>query len=461
MGMDAIYDFLSHIIRTGYEDIPGPVKDLTKRCFLDTLGAIIAGSTAPGCKEVVEIVKAWGGTKESTIAVFGERVPAPNAIWANSTMGRAQEVDCFSATGDHADVSAVPAALAMSEVMGRITGKDAITAIILAIDFNIRLRLATGRFVGETPWTAGTYAPFPSVIVAGKLMRMSESQFLNAAGFAFAQLSNTIQGNSEGALSVRVHNGMGARNGFIAALLAKKGITGPHDILEGKYGYYRIFEQNRYNREVLLDRLGKKFYSEELMMKPYSCCAMNFLPIEGTLELVREHKLQPGDISEIVVRTNQGTYNFIALPVETKRAPDNPTSAQFSLYFTLACAVMKGDVYLAHFTPESLRDPGILEMAGRVTAVVDPSHDPKPGTLPSCRVEIRTKGGKVLSAKPEYFKGHPRNPMTFDECVTKFKKNLTFAAKPLPHKNVDRIIDMVKKLEDVEDVAEISRLMAS
>lgn len=457
--MDAMHELLPHIMRTSYEDIPPAIKDTTKRCFLDTLGAMIAGSTAPGCREVVEVVKAWGGAPESTIAVFGGKVPAPNAVWANCTLGRSQEIDSFATTGDHPFVAAVPTVLAISEGMGGLTGKDAITAIILAVDFNIRLRLATGRRVGETPWTAGTYAPFTSAIVAGKVMRLAEAQFLDALGLAFAQMSNTVQCHREGTLAVRVHNGMGAKNGLVAALLARKGITGPHDILEGKYGYYPVFEENRYEREVLLAKLGQEYHAEEIMMKPYSCCAMNFPAIETTLALARENNLQAKDISAVVVRTNQGTYNFNALPIEAKKRPQDPTSAQFSLYYTLARALVNREVYLAHFTPESIRDPDVLEMAGRVTVVVDAALEPKPGTIPPCIVEIRTRGGAVFSARAQYFKGHSKDPMTFDECVSKFKKNLGFSCRSLADKNVHALVDMVQNLEDVRDVGEISRLM--
>jgi 2-methylcitrate dehydratase PrpD len=458
MDKDAIYYLLSHIIRTEYEDIPDAVKEVTKKCFLDTIGALIAGSTAAGCQEVVDLVKSWGGVKECTIAVYGERVPGPNALWANSTMARSREVDTSAIPGEHPDVSAVPAVLATSEVVGRISGKDAITALILAIDFNLRLRLATGRIVGDTPWTAGTYAPFISTVAAGKLMRLTESQFLDALGLAFAQLSNTIQCHREGTLAVRVQNGLGAKNGFIAALLAQKGITGPHDILEGRFGYYPIFEQNRYRREVLLSELGEKYYNMEIMIKPYSCCTANFLPIEATLQLVRENDLHSSDIGRIVVYVDQGSYDFLAVPVESKRVPDNPAAAQFSIYYTVACAVVHRDVYLPHFTAESIQDPEVLEIASKVTALVDTSLKTT-NTLPFAVVEIQTKEGKTFSRKAEYFKGHPRNPMTFDECVTKFKKNLTWSAKPFSTPKIEAIVDMIHQLEEVKDVAEIVQLM--
>ena len=101
-------------------------------------------------------------------------------------MARSREVDTAARPGEHPDVSAVPAALAAGELFGGMSGKDVITAIVLAIDFNIRLRLATGRIVGDTPWTAGTYAAFISAIVAGKLMKLDESRFLDTLGLAFS-----------------------------------------------------------------------------------------------------------------------------------------------------------------------------------------------------------------------------------------------------------------------------------
>jgi 2-methylcitrate dehydratase PrpD len=135
-------------------------------------------------------------------------------------------------------------------------------------------------------------------------------------------------------------------------------------------------------------------------------------------------------------------------------------SAQFSLYYTVACAVVQRDVYLASFTPESIRDPRVLEIASKVAVEVDPNFKPVGMDLAPGTVEIQTKKGETFFAKADYFRGHPERPMTFDECVAKFKKNLAFSVKPLPARNIESIIEMARHLEEVENLAQIIQLMA-
>ena len=110
MSSDAIYQLVGHILQTNYEDIPDEDREVTKKHFLDTVGSVIAGSTASGCDMVVDLVKSCGGIEESTIAAYGGKVPGSNAVWANTTMGRSREIDNYDMiTGEHASVSAVPA----------------------------------------------------------------------------------------------------------------------------------------------------------------------------------------------------------------------------------------------------------------------------------------------------------------------------------------------------------------
>jgi 2-methylcitrate dehydratase PrpD len=458
MSSDAIYQITDHILQTKYEDIPNETREVAKKLFLDTIGAIIAGSTAPGCDTVVKLVKNWRGKRESTIAAYGGKVPAYNAVWANSTMARSREIDAqCDIAGEHPNVSAYPAALAMSELLGKINGKDVITAVTLASDFTLRLRTAGHLRPGVSPWTTGSYAPYVSAIVAGRLMKLNREQFLDALGLAYTQFSNTVQQHLEGTLSTRVHHGMNARNGILAALLASNGITGPHNILEGKFGYYPVFMQNKYDRETLLSGLGKEYFNVRLGIKPFSSCAATHQPIEATLQLVQKYDLHPDDITEITVHTNQSSFNICALPPEIKKAPQTVVHAQFSFHYTVACAVVYREVYLDQFTPQSIREPAVLDIAKRVTVIVDPTLESEVAVPPSI-VEIKTRSGKTYSTRVDYVKGNPHNPMSFDECVAKFNKSLAYSVKPI--RDSQKIIEMVRHLEDVTDVAEIARLMA-
>lgn len=458
---DAIFPLVRTLIATSYDDLPADARDATKKCLIDTLGVTLAGSTAQGCNTIASMAKEWGGHQESTILAYGERVPSPNAVWVNATMARARDFDAYdSVTAEHPSVSTVITALAVSELLGEVTGKEAITAITLGDDLAIRIRSAFKVKAGMSPWVSSSFSVFPSAAVAGKLLGLNEDQMINAMGLAFSQLSNTLQGHQDGALSVRVHHGIGVRAGLLSALMAKKGITGPRHVLEGKFGLYPIYGQNKYDRDVLLAELGKQFLNTRISIKPWPCCGAAYGVIKGTLQLVQEYDINPEDVDEIKVYIDQSAYAFTFEPGEEKRRPQTIPAAQFSIPYTVGTAVVYRDVTLDNFTEEGIKDERVLEIARRVKAVVMPELTATPSAQAPSLVEIQTKRGKVGPRKIDYVKGSPQNPMTLEECFEKFRNCLSFSVKPLPEENTEEVIGMVKRLEDVSNIARIARLLA-
>src|SRR5512137_140687 len=113
--MDVLTAVADHVTRVGYDSLPPEVVEMTKRFILDSLGVAFAGVNAPGCREVVQLVTAWGGRPESTVLSGGTRVPAPWAALVNITMMHALDFDdTLDESALHAHVSVLPAALAVS-----------------------------------------------------------------------------------------------------------------------------------------------------------------------------------------------------------------------------------------------------------------------------------------------------------------------------------------------------------
>ena len=463
--MDAIVPLVDFIVGTKYEDLPAELTDAVKRCLLASLGAMVAGSTARGSKEIVDMVTEWGGKPEATIAVYGQRVPGHNALWANAAMTRARELDPYdTVASDHSTVATNPTALAVAELIGGVSGKDAITAIVLGTDLVMRLRAACHRRTGVSPWNTGAWSVFPAAAVAGKLMGLDKSRMLDAMGLAFGKMSNTAQNQREGALAMCVHHGLGVSLGLVAVLMAEKGINGPHEVLEGKFGLYPAYEQNQYDRNVLLDGLGQEYYITELTYKPYPCCAFTHASIYGILQLVEKHDIRPENVKEIVARVPQSYYELVCFPEEIRKKPETRVAAQFSIPYTVATAVVHRKVNMSHFTDEARKEPGVLELAGRVKCMVDTGLVPEPvrGVLPADFpniVEIQTLDGKLYSTRIDYVKGHHKNPMTWEELVEGFRMGLTMAAKPLPR--AEEIIDLISHLEEVDDISKLVALLAA
>ncbi len=278
--MDLIEILVSHVSQITYKDLPPEVVLITKRSVIDTLGVIIAGSSVEGCGLLVDYIDDWGGHGESTIAVFGRKVPAALAAQANGAMGRACDLDDVLDTIPlHLSASVIPACLASAESQGVIVnGKDFITAIALGHDLAIRLAMSM-KLNPIMSGRGGLYEVFAHTGCAGKLLGLTEDQLLNAMGIVYSQMVGDIQGLLDGAMISYISQGTRAKSAIEAALMAKKGITGARNVLQGRYGFFNAFEPEP-NLEILTGELGKKFRGEDISIKVHSACRFTHQAID-------------------------------------------------------------------------------------------------------------------------------------------------------------------------------------
>lgn len=458
--MDLMQVIIKHIVNARFDNLSTETVEVIKKLFIDTLGTTIAGSSAAGSKSLVDLVEGWGGKKESTILVYGGMVPALNAALVNCTMARAIDLDgVHEAGGGHLPATFVPVSLIMAEYMQRpIHGKDLILAFALGSDLSCRLRSALTAYPG---WVSETFAPFGIVAMGGKLIGFDEDQLINGMGLAYSQCSTNMQPTLEGALTVRLQQGIGAKAGVLATMLAERGFTGVKDVFQGIYGFYPLYAQNKYNPEVITDQLGERFEIANTSIKPYPCCKFTHIPIYATLEIVKEHNVKPMEISKILVFTNLKAFNICALG-NNKYHPRNTVDAQFSIPYTVAVALARKKVFIDDFTEASITSSEVLELAQKVRVEIDAELDKIPGLIvvPN-RIELETKGGEHYSKYVEFVRGHPQNPMTLDECIEKFQQCVRFAARPLEQEKVTELIHLVSNLEEVDDVRRIVELLVS
>ncbi len=460
---DAMETLMRHVSDTSYMDLPKNVVDSTKRVVLDLIGVTAAGSSSPETQAVLNLARGWGGRGESSILVHGERVPAPSAGLVNGTMGRARDFDDVHEKAVlHPSVSVIPAALATAELRGGLDGRDFITAVALGVDLTCRLGLApqTGPNISgmSTTWQCGT---FGAAAAAGKVLGLDHGVLMDAMGIAYSQASGNQQAIAEGSTAVRAQQGLTTWAGITSALLASKGITGPRNVLEGRYGYYPVYHRGGYDRETLTCSLGETYEIVNTSFKPYPCCKWTHQAIEAALEVVREDGLEPEDVDSVEVRLNRQAFNLVCVPLETKRRPRSVVDAQFSVPYTVAAAIVHGDVSLATFTAEAINDLEILRMAQKVTPRVDEQIERQGarGMAPEI-VEIRNRDGKTHQRCVEHVRGSPMAPMTTEELQEKFRRCVAYAAKPIPDKAVEEICTIIGRLESLDDVGDIISLLS-
>jgi 2-methylcitrate dehydratase PrpD len=454
--MDAIVPLMRSFRATRFEDIPSDAVEAAKKSLLDTLGTTLAGSSAPGSLEVLALVREWAGNREASVINHSDMLPLPNAVFANAVMARALDLDDLHEKATlHSSATIVPVALGVAEYRKNVSGRSLIAAIVLGNDLTSRLALASRISPAVTGISYSyTHGIFGGAAVASRLLDLDETQMLNAMGIAYSQGVGNRQANVDGALTVRVQQGLTAKAGVVSALLAQKGITGAQNVLQGKYGYYTVFERNDYNPDVLTNNLGKQFEGRNISFKLYSCCKFTHGAIEATIEMVKKHGLTTDEIAEIRVGMNQQMFDLVCEPYAMKVNPKTIVDAQFSIYYAVASAVVRGSAFISDFKDQAIQDPKVLEVACRVKPFVDPllEREFSTGISPTL-VAIHLKSGKTLEIRIDQVRGHPQKPVSIEEIFQKYKQCASYAARPLSENQLKLMRETIFDLEKIKDVS--------
>jgi 2-methylcitrate dehydratase PrpD len=458
--MDAIFDFVKHFNRVKYEDLSTAAVDAVKNEVLDSLATAIGGWSKAGIKELVDLIKEWGGTEQSSVIAYGIKCPTPNAAQINGSMIHALDYDDGNPNAlVHVGCVTVSTCFAIAERVGNISGKEMITAIALGADFMSRLSLASrpGSSLMMSGWhPTAVYGYLGAAGIAGRILGLDEEKMANAFGIAYHQCAGNMQCIHDGALTKRMGPGLAAKGGITAALMAEKGITGAENILEGLAGLFNVYHFGDYDAGILTADLGKRFEVENLGFKPYPCCGHTHAHIDASLSLIANHNIKPDQINEVTAFCGESAH-VLCIPEERKRAPRNIVDAQFSVPWAVATALNKGKVTLEDFTEEAIQNKDVLEISQKVIGKLDPAmnrHGVGPG-----KVTLMMKDGKEYTEEVEYCLGSVENPMNFEDCAKKFRECSAYYKQPLSSDKVEEVIEQIGRLEQLPDATQIIKLL--
>ncbi len=454
---DASLVLARHAKSLRYEHIPRDVITVAKMSILDTLGVTAAASSlTPGIRELVLLTKSAGGKKESSILGFGGRVPVWMAAFLNGAMAHCIDYDDMYDRGFlHPSSSTIPASIAMAERLGDVNGKNFLTAVCLGNDLVCRMGLCINyKFDWQiTP----LFGIFGATLSCGKLLDFDELKFVHSFGIALSQAATTMEvAYSPGSELRGMYASFPAKGAVLSALMSDIGIAGPIQSLEGRAGLFKIYFNGEYDRNVLLGNLGERFEHIHTTFKPWPSCRMTHPYIDGALSLIKEHDIQPSEIEEVLVYlTRLSEKSFF--PLDERRKPVSILDAKFSIPFSVAVALVKRGVRIRDFTRDAIMDPSVLKMAQKINGKPELSFDTE-GTIPG-KIDVKTKSGKVFSKWVEFPRGHPKNPVTIEEIITKFKECIAFSHKPVDKSNAEQVVDLVMNMEKVSNVGRIMSLL--
>lgn len=463
VGKTIAEQFADFVTSWEWDDFPDDVREQAKLSVLDTIGVTIRGSAQESTRIVRDLALANGSAQESTLVGTGEKVSVLDAAFVNGTSAHSLELDdhmSHKRSFGHPGVVSIPAALALGEAHTK-NGQEILTAIIHGYEVTSRLNDAVPP--GFDNYKRGFHGTaitgtFGASAISGKLLGLTTDHLANAFGICGSLTAGSFEYNASGAWTKRLHAGQSGRNGLLAALLAKRGFTGPHSAIEGRHGFLNsYFGKGNYNADVILDGLGHDWALRHMMYKPYACSGVLHSPMTSAEAVMRKHKVNADDIERVLVHTSSTVIEELTNPRERKVRPRTAVDAQFSLPFVVAMIIVRGKALLEEFSDQGISDPQVREVAHKVEFIADRQIDDVwPEEEPS-GVELHLKSGSVVSAWVPGPKGGLKVPMTTEDLTAKF---VDLVAPVLGDVKAQRIVDMVYDFEDLADIHDLARFLS-
>lgn len=442
---ETISEQLARLVEeTRLSDLTVAVVTMAKLSVLDWLGSALAGSTREPAVMARQVIDEFGGAPQATVFPEGRKSSAANAAFANGVASHIIELDDVHKTSTfHPAAPIIPAALAAAEKEGA-SGKDFLAAVVVGYDVAIRVGEAINPSHYRFWHPTGTCGTFGAAAAVGKILGLPADQLVNALGSAGTQAAGLWEFLADGAMSKHLHPGKAAMNGLLAAYLARRGFTGAGRILDGDRGFCRATSTG-YDLDKITRDLGRHYKILENCFKIHACCGHTHSAIDLAIELGRS--VRPEEIERITVHTYHVVRDLVG-----NFSPRTPYEAKFSLPYGVAAGFVFGRAGLEEFAPEHLRDPRIQGTMAKIQLVIDSELDALyPERWPAA-VEVRTSSGQGLSARADYPRGNPENPVSEGDLIAKFR---SLAGSVVDDSVVEDLIAVVLGIEGEKNMSRV------
>ena len=440
--------------RLRFEDLPQDAVYQAKRFLLDSLGCALGGFRQHDVEIALQVLEEIAAPGPCTVIGSGKKIDPVSAALANALMVRVMDYNDIYWKQDPSHPSdIIPAAIACCERAGS-DGRELLVGIVLGHEFEMRFCEAAFPGIRERGWHHATLTAFVSPIVAGRALRLDAAKIQHAIGIS-ASARATLGAVTAGKLTKMKNtvDPLATQSGVLAALLAERGYTGPEHVVDGKEGLAHCLGP-QWKLDVLTDGLGDSWRINQCGMKAFPTEALTHAPISAVLDLVREHDLKPEEVTKVHIRSLARAADILA--DASKYDPRSKETADHSLPYVIAAALVDRQVTPLQFTPEKIADPTIRAQLRKVEVTADPEIEEVFPALQRVAVTIQTTDGRELKRQLDYPKGDPRNPLTDREVEEKFE---ALAAPVLSPAARQRLKEAVWKLDKLDSVSALMQLL--
>ncbi len=498
---------VNNILTTHYEDIGPEVIENTRLRILDMIGNAIAGARCDGNEALAEL--GAEGRPEATLLGYGTKASISQAAFVNCVFGRSFDRGPLTyvvngrRSPNHITETSVLTAVAVGESR-KINGRELVASLVVGDDLAARLHLCVDRGQpGQSlppgtpppPQARGSEEAFAAAAITGRMLGLNAGKMKHALGLAtilsgragggvvmggptetprrpppagarpagteaprpawqgvkdpsfIATMAAARTADTEKNVSVKLSNGISARNGVEAAELAKAGWPGVREPIFGENGGHFASTAGVHVDRVL-EGLGRS-YIVEVCFKPFPGGRPTGAPTMAALAIATKHNIDTDAIQDIVLHLSPvATAAHYATPYTIGDYP--PMNALWSYYYVVASALYRKSAAAENFTSARIKDPKLQALVAKVR--LDHLDEPE-----GIELEVVMKDGARFSEYVRTALGDPSNPVSREQLVDKFMEQVEFS-RLVPKTKARRIIELVINLEQVEDVGVIARL---
>lgn len=426
---ERVAQFASHLRA---EQLPAPILRKIRLHLIDALGCGWAGSATPLGEQARQLAQVLGGQGRCQVLGSSQCFAPAAAAFANAFIINALDhddgVEIEGKGLGHPGASLVAAALAaIDQHPEPIAESDLLAALAAGFEINNRLIHAQQPSADSFAKAYGIaqHQAIGAAIVYARACGFDEHTLHNAIGFA-ATLTcvpslHKYNWQQRPIAALKDAVAPAAQGGVQAAIMARQGLAGSRDVLDGEQGYWRMMGSDRFDSSALLEGLGEQWYIRFGSFKRYPACRWLATSLECTQTLLAQSGWDVADIASIEVQT------FARLAEDFMIArPATATDAQFSLPYTVAATAL-GIPFSRWYSERTLNDAALLALAARVQVRIDPAFEARmrgPERKTGARVIIANRAGECLQMALDSPLGSAARPMQEAEVLDKAVANL-------------------------------------
>jgi 2-methylcitrate dehydratase PrpD len=440
--MEVTRTLARYVVGSELSAIPDAVRKEATRSLVNWLGCAVGGCRHETIDRALDALDSFSGKREATLMGRGEKLDIFLAALLNGMSSHVFDFDdTHLKTIIHPAGPVASALFALSEHQP-ISGADLLHAFILGVEVECRIGNAVYPEHYDVGWhITGTAGVFGAAAAAGKILNLDEQQMVWALGIAGTQSSGFRE--MFGTMCKSFHPGRAAQNGMLAAFLAQKNFTSSDQVLEAKRGFANVMSTAR-DYDEITENLGKSFEVALNTYKPFACGIVIHPSIDGGIQLKKELNLTGDEIEKVELKVAP-----LVLELTGKKTPQTGLEGKFSVYHSLAVAIIHGAAGENEYSDSCVRAPKVVALRDKVEAVIDDTMRDD-----EARVKVTLKDGRVVEKHVPHAIGSLERPMSDEDINAKFNG---LVREILSEEKTAELLKLGWSIADLKDASDICR----